>query len=312
MNFFNQGKELILAHKDMATVNIGKSVNIMLSPQFYTLKREALPVKYAHQAKKIAPSIFDGLVENSREYEYFVSKDDEEWILIAYNSKEILDFLQSKGFKRENISKLYFAQQSVSMFNRPIYIGDKNALVSIDNTMVVIPKIVLAEDEESSLNFTDLFTPKQSVSIKTTSSSSNTFSTTDTIIISTIFAIFGILFIVEGFGYGGNNSNRDKFDELIASNLSLQSAYSRKSIIQKYKIIDKLERSKRDNIKNISSIIFKGVKLTNLNLNDKKIEASFICSNKAVSNKLKDIAIKKHFKVLNITGTNDLLIRKSL
>jgi len=311
LNFFNQGKELILVHKDMADVNIDKSVNIMLSPQFYTLKREALPVKYAHQAKKIAPSIFDGLVENAGEYEYFVFKEDDEWVLIAYNSYEILDFLYSKGFKRENISKLYFAQQSIDMFDKPLSIGENSALISMDNTMVVIPKIVLGEDENLSLNFTDLFTPKQSITIKTTSSS-NLFSTTDTIILSSIFTIFAILFIIEGIGYSGNNSNRDKFDELLISNPSLQSSYSRKSIISKYKTLDKKERDKRDNIKAISSIIFKGVKLTNLKLDSKKIEASFVCINKSVSDKLKTIATKKHFIVMNITGTNDLVIRKKL
>jgi len=311
LNFFNQGKELVLIHKDMADMNIDKSVNIMLSPQFYTLKREALPVKYAHQAKKIAPSIFEGLFENSREYEYFVYQEDDEWILIAYNTDEILEFLVSKGLKRENISKLYFAQQSVSMFNQPMSIGENNALVSVDNTMVVIPKIALGDDEIISLNFTDLFTPKQSISIKTTSSS-NIFSTTDTIVFSTIFSIFAILFIIEGIGYSQDNTQNSEFNRLLTENPSLQSSYSRKSIIQKYKTLDNLERKKRDIIKTISSIIFKGVKLTNLNLNTKKIEASFLCTNKSVSNKLKEIAKKKHFQVLSITGTNDLLIRKKL
>lgn len=293
----------------MENIHYNKSVNVMVSPQFYTLKKEALPVKYAYQAKKIAPALFDGLLEEASEYDFFVQKQNDEWILIAYNTTSILDFLKSKGFLIENISKLYFAQQSISMFNRPLALGEHNALVAIEETMVVLPKVVL--EDEPSLYFTDLFTPKQSITIKTTSSST-LFSLNDTLILSTIFTLFGILFILEGLSYGVDKAEQSRFDDLIASHSYLQSSYKRKSIIQKYKKLDKSEREKRDIIKELSTMIFKGVKLSHFSLNNKKIEASFICINQSVSLKLKELAIKKHFKVMNITGSNDLVLRKSL
>ena len=52
--------------------SLSHSVNIMLTPQFYTLKKEKLPVRYLYQAKKIAPSLFDGLVEDIQKYDYLV------------------------------------------------------------------------------------------------------------------------------------------------------------------------------------------------------------------------------------------------
>jgi hypothetical protein len=55
-------KDLLLVHSAMERVTLVESVNVMLTPQFYTLKKEALPVKYAYQAKKIAPSLFEGLL----------------------------------------------------------------------------------------------------------------------------------------------------------------------------------------------------------------------------------------------------------
>ena len=62
-------KELLLVHASMEHVSLTHSVNVMLTPQFYTLKKEALPVKYLYQAKRIAPSLFDGLLEEGRSYE---------------------------------------------------------------------------------------------------------------------------------------------------------------------------------------------------------------------------------------------------
>ena len=56
-------KELLLVHASMEDVSLAHSVNVMLTPQFYTLKKEELPVKYLYQAKRIAPSLFDGLLE---------------------------------------------------------------------------------------------------------------------------------------------------------------------------------------------------------------------------------------------------------
>ena len=60
MNFLENTKELLLAYPSMKQVTLSESVNVMLPPQFYTLKKEALPLRYAYQAKKIAPSLFEG------------------------------------------------------------------------------------------------------------------------------------------------------------------------------------------------------------------------------------------------------------
>ncbi|MDQ7086270.1 MAG: hypothetical protein Q9M36_15810 [Sulfurovum sp.] len=56
MNFMGNTKELLLIHQEMRSIRVlpSKGVNIMLTPQFYTLIREDLPVKYAYQAKRIA------------------------------------------------------------------------------------------------------------------------------------------------------------------------------------------------------------------------------------------------------------------
>ncbi len=68
-------KELLLVHAGMQRQFLSHDVNVMLTPQYYTLKREELPVKYLYQAKKIAPSLFDGLLEEVGEYDYMVYKE---------------------------------------------------------------------------------------------------------------------------------------------------------------------------------------------------------------------------------------------
>jgi len=97
LSFLGNSKELLLAYSGMKNQTLSHSVNIMLTPQFYTLKKEKLPLKYLYQAKKIASSLFDGFLDEQKNYEYFVYKQRDEWIFIAYNPKEINALLASKG-----------------------------------------------------------------------------------------------------------------------------------------------------------------------------------------------------------------------
>lgn len=39
----------------MENISLDESVNVILTPQFYTVKKEELPIKYLYQAKKIDP-----------------------------------------------------------------------------------------------------------------------------------------------------------------------------------------------------------------------------------------------------------------
>ena len=120
MNFMGNNKELLLVYTGMKQVTVSDAVNVMLTPQFYTLKKETLPVRYAYQAKRIAPSLFDGLLEAGKHYDYMVWKEKEEWVFLAYDLEMITSFLESKGFALEHVSKIFFAQQSADLFDKPL------------------------------------------------------------------------------------------------------------------------------------------------------------------------------------------------
>jgi hypothetical protein len=85
-------KELLLAHTSMKHVTLSDAVNVMLTPQFYTLKKEALPLKYSYQAQRIAPSLFDGLLEEGKHYDYMVWREEEKWVFLAYDLEMITPY----------------------------------------------------------------------------------------------------------------------------------------------------------------------------------------------------------------------------
>jgi len=303
-------KKLLLIHKEMQKQTLTEPVNLMLTPQFYTLKREQIPVQYSYQAKRIAPSLFDGLLDAAKHYSYFVSKEKDTWLFIAYDMQEIELFLEEKGIFTENVGKVYFAEQSATSFTNPVKIGEREALVNLDDSVVVVPQMVLDEGLRV-IQVNDSFTPQKGIVLEGTQSSFLT--TTHAYILSAIFFLFALIFFVEGSRYGGDGAEQEaQMQVLLEEHPSLQSSYSRDSIARKYKTIDTKERKKREVIKALSSMLFKGTTLTSLTMNEKKFEAEFICTSDSVAKKLQNLAKKEKFNTSKIANSHNLKIGGTL
>jgi len=311
LNFLGNNKDLLLAHPSMKQVTLSDTVNIMLPPQFYTLKKEVLPIQYTYQAKKIAPSLFDGLVEEGKHYEYMVWKEGEEWVFLAYDLEMITAFLESKGFTLENVSKLFFAQQSVDLFDKPLWLGENEALVSLEHMVVVVPRGALTQDEGPSLVFNNSFTPKKGVVLQ--GAYGSVLNVKQASMLAAIFTLFALMFFVEGWRYSNNaKAGEAQMQELLEAYPSLQSKYTRDSIVTKYKTIDTAERKKRDIIKRLSGMIFKGVTLTSLDINEKMFKVQFSCKDAQVAKRVKALAKKNKLNTSAIAGSNDLKIEGAL
>ena len=300
-------KELLLVHSAMQNVTLSDDVNVMLTPQFYTLKKEALPVSYAYQAKRIAPSLFDGLLEEGRKYDYMVWREEEEWVFLAYDLEMIRSFLERKGFALEHVSKLFFAQQSVGLLDKPLLVGENSALVSLDHTAVIIPRTALGEDEGALSRFDNSFTPKKGVVLQ--GAYGSLFDVRQTAVLATVFGLFALMFFVEGWRYSNNaQADEAKVAELLEAYPSLSSKYTRDSIISKYKTLDARERKKREIIKTLSGMIFKGVTLTAFDMNEKMFQVAFSCKDAQVAKRLKALAKKNGLNISSVAGSNDVKI----
>ncbi len=304
-------KELILVHTSMDKVTLSHDVNVMLTPQFYTLKKEPLPVKYAYQAKRIAPSLFEGLLAEGKAYEYMVWKEEEEWVFLAYDLEMITAFLEEKGFVLEHISKLFFAQQSADLFTDPLLLGSNEALVFLDNLIVVVPKVALGDNEDTFLHFDDSFTPKKGITLQSAYGSILTLR--QSAVLASVFGLMALLFFIEGSRYSGNSKAiQVQMEEMLEAYPSLASKYTRDSIVTKYKTLDSIERKKRETIKTLAGMIFKGVTLNAFEMNDEKFSVHFSCEDAQVFKRVKALAKKNKFKTVNVSRGHDLKIEGSL
>jgi len=306
-------KELKLIYRDMKSISSipANGVNIMLTPQFYTIKREELPVKYAYQAKRIAPSLFDGLLEDVQNHKYFVVKEENSWLFIAYDVEKIKTFLEQKGIEIAQVSKVYFAEQVVDLFTAPMLLGEKEALVNLNGTITVLPQVALNPDEKP-IRINANFTPKQGVAFEGGGGKSF-IATSEAYTLASIFLLFAVIYFVEASRYDGENEVQVQETQSLLENYpSLESSYARKSISDKYKMIDKKERKKRDTVKALSHMIFKGSTLTSLLIDDKKFQAQFACKDKSVAKKLQELAKKEKFNTSKVPNSNDVQIEGTL
>ncbi|MBD3791283.1 MAG: hypothetical protein IE918_03895 [Campylobacterales bacterium] len=294
MNFLEDNRELILIHRAMPQMEMKRPVNVMLTPQFYTLKKERLPIKFAYQAKKIAASLFEGMLQEGKSYDYFVFREGEQWVFIAYSLEEITEFFQSKGLSPESISKLFFAQQVVSAFKDPYPLSEKEVLAVVDDTVVVIPSSVLGDETPAPVFV--LPNPKKGVAIQ--SAYASLLSRKEAVGFAAIFLLFAVLFVAEGIRYGGETkAGAEELESLITANPSLSSQYTRESIFSKYRKIDQAERKKREAVKILIGMLYKDVALKSLYIDEKGFSAEYAVKEANMIRRVESEAKKANFAI---------------
>jgi hypothetical protein len=116
----------------------GEFVSLILSPKYYWVKIEELPVKYAFQAKEYAQGLFEGGVTEG-EYSYKVIKRNGKFVLFAYDVKAILSALERLGVKMPQVRGVYLAQNEFSDIATPIKISPSYALITKDSKLIKAP-----------------------------------------------------------------------------------------------------------------------------------------------------------------------------
>jgi len=289
----------VLVYKDMPTITTKEQVDIILTPQFYFFLQEELEIKFAYQAKQIAPSIFDDYIDNSKDYQYFVYKCNGYWCFFAYDIEEITSLLETKGLNIHQIGKIFFAQELAPYIEEAISLGNGTAMKTIDGVVTIVPKRLFENEYNyKKLDLKDIAL-KNGISIS--SSYSSLVPLKQTITITTLLVILGGIFVIDGIETKNSiKSDQEKLELLLDKNPKLSSNRIRKSILEQYEPIDKKERLKRDTIDNISKLLSTTSQLKQLTVDDKKVVAIIETNNAKISNQVvakahrKKLTVKKH------------------
>jgi hypothetical protein len=142
--FNDDVQSIFLDTKSTPTLSEGKKYNIILSPALYWVKKLSLPLKYAHEVKKIAPALFEEHLPDGN-YSYYVYKEGDEFILFAYEDRKIIELLEQKGIALGSVKNFYFAQTALQNYDTPCKINE-NEVVAVQEGLVLLLPIIWYDD----------------------------------------------------------------------------------------------------------------------------------------------------------------------
>ncbi len=232
--FKKKSKILFLTKSDEIKGN--DFVSVILSPQYYWVKKADLPVKKEREALRLAPSVFDGILPDG-DFSYEVEKKDDSFILIAYDKKLISQAIE-RQFKRHRggIEGIYFAQHELSFLQECRLVNEQSSLVTIDNVVIQVPK----RCSDSQL-LEDIFDKVKlsNKKAKLSSFDNEIISFKDSILMGVVSFLLLSAFGVEYFNYKREVSRLDEEKDKIISKYdlprtSIQLKSVKKSLIKKF------------------------------------------------------------------------------
>ncbi len=139
MSLFQSSATPFFLHKNAAPVTEGR-YDVILSPQFYWVKKVTLPVKREGEAKKLAESVFEGSLPRGH-YSYEVRKAaDGDFIIIAYDRQAISDALQHYLTQDARVNHVYLSQFACHNLDACCSIDDASSLVNLNGLLMQIPR----------------------------------------------------------------------------------------------------------------------------------------------------------------------------
>lgn len=303
-NIFKQEKNLYFITKHDKDLEFEDKVCLILSPQFYWVKKESLPVKRVYEAKKLAPSVFDGFLPEGN-YSYLVYKDGEEFVLIAYDKEDIIKTLKNLGIDITYVQEIRFAQTELRDIEGCIEIDQKSALANIDGIVVQLPR----KCAEPVSNIYDLLPSLELSSYKVKLSIEDMIEFKTVLTYALVFIFLSGAFLTEYVSYKKaiKKDIEVKREEILTKyklpRTSLQLRSIKKSLLNTYKTQKKL----RDAIVYLGSLeIRKGEYIDMISVN--KTGADFNVKISSPARKSQIISyIKRKYKILQESQKGDIL-----
>lgn len=280
-------RRLLFLHRHAEAPEGAGTLDLVLTPRFYLLKRDPLPLRFAFQARKLAPSLFEesGPQEPLR---YEVLKEPEGWLYFAYNPDEVRTFLKQRGIDTRRLRGLYFAQQFAPSLERPARLpGGREALVTVNGVVTLLPLSLL--DEEPVLEAESLSPPRQRFALPLGETASRIGKSTAVALVAASL-LLGLAWLAEGIRYQrATGALTQELERSLEQHPTLRSRLTRENIHGKYSRIDRRQRQIRDTVRAIGTLISKESKLDTLALDEKGYRATISAPSKKLKT-LKELA----------------------
>jgi len=220
----------ILYTKDF-NEDIKEPVNVILSPQFYWIKKIDIPIKSFKEAKKLAKNLFK---LDEKRYKFFALKIDKNYYAIAIEKDLKLNI------DKKYIKNIYIAQSELKNFNC-INVNEKYIIKKIEDLLFCFPK------EECQNNIDEILKNIKLSKNKINLLNTIEINTKNFILINLSILFIAIYFFIQGFAYKKELENiKIKQHKLFENSNLPKTTFQLKAILNnlqsKYKNIQKIKK----------------------------------------------------------------------
>lgn len=164
-DFLHKKHPLLFVDKtSKITLLIDEPIDIILSPSFYWVRKEELPVKSVYAAKKLVASIFEPILPEGN-YSYHVVKRDGFFELFAYDDVFIVSTLEAKGIKTSQINAIYFIQNEINTQEKSVTINESVGMLNTNGIWSILPVQYLHDGVPLETILKTIERPKEKISI---------------------------------------------------------------------------------------------------------------------------------------------------
>jgi len=160
---FKEQIDTIFVDVNSASFELDKSVNVILSPSFYWIRKVSLPVKSLREVKPLLESLFEETLPEGI-YSYSAYKQEDDYYIFAYEDKKILDALHAKGIPSAKINAVYFAQSELVDLDEPKKISEEELILTQDGVVILLPAKFVSDAKE--LDVSDVKVSKNTLHLK--------------------------------------------------------------------------------------------------------------------------------------------------
>jgi len=110
MNIFNSKDKLNLFLHSKSSFDILSGVNIILSPEFYWVRKFDLPMASTKEVLSALPSLFEEFIDVTDKKFYVKKLEDKRYLCFAYDEQNIISGIKNANLSLSQINSIHFAQ----------------------------------------------------------------------------------------------------------------------------------------------------------------------------------------------------------
>ncbi len=293
----------IFLTKNTKIINlISKKIDIIISPEFYWVRKFEIPVKTETQARHVLPTLFEDIIDDISILTYQVIKLEENLFLcFAYKNKEIYESIKKSNIPITQINSFYFAQNECESF-KSFESNSSKFMYTSEGILIKVPNNLL----ENTLNLEKVIDSIKLSSHKLQIKLYN--DVIDTKFYYSLFTIFAILILMNFFKYFSSSNEISSLEENIKKvkqvNKLPSSMIQTNSILKSYDKIISNENKKREAIAYIFSN--KKFDLKSLVITNDEISLEYLSTNKNevenfLKTRFKNISSKVNSSTLKVS-----------